>query len=75
MLYLDDDLFFFKYRADIERGITLLSNHFAQFGIEIHIGTINNTSKAECIFFPPPFSSIPALHYPLASLNPPCHSR
>ena len=30
---------FFESRTDIEIGINLLSNHFARFGLEMHIGT------------------------------------
>ena len=54
MLYVDDGGFVFESRNDILRGITLLSDHFAWSGLEMHIGTEKNTSKTECVFFPPP---------------------
>ena len=39
MLYVDYGAFLFKSRTDIIKGITLLSDHFAQFGLEMHIST------------------------------------
>ena len=33
MLYVDDGTFVFESRTDIEKGITLLSYHFARFGL------------------------------------------
>ena len=53
MLYVDDSIFF-KSRTTLEKGITLLSDHFSRFGLEMHIGTGKNLSKTECVFFPPP---------------------
>ena len=38
MLYIDDGAFVFESRTDIEKGITLLSDHFDRFGLEMHIG-------------------------------------
>ena len=43
-----------KSIIDIEKGITLLSDHFARFGLEMHIGTGKKTSNTECVFFLPP---------------------
>ena len=54
MIYVDDGAFVFESRTDIEKGITLLSDNFAQFGLEMHIGTGKNPSKTECVFSPPP---------------------
>ena len=42
MLYVDDGTFVFESRTDTEKGITLLSDHFARFGLEMHIGTEKN---------------------------------
>ena len=39
-----------KYRTDIKKGITLLYDHFARFGLEMHIGTKKNPSNIECVF-------------------------
>ena len=39
MLHVDDGTFVFESRADIKKGITLLSDHLAWFGLEMHIGT------------------------------------
>ena len=54
MLYVDDGAFVFESRTNIERGITLLSDQFSRFGLEMHIGTEKNTSKTECVLFRPP---------------------
>ena len=42
MLYVDDGAFIFESRTDIKKVITLLSYHFARFGLEMHIGTEKN---------------------------------
>ena len=39
MLYVDNGASVFEYRTDIEKGITLLSDHFALFVLEMHIVT------------------------------------
>ena len=40
MLYVDNGAFiFFESRTGIERWITLLSDHFARFGLQMHIET------------------------------------
>ena len=37
MLYVDYNAFVFESRTNIERGITLVSDHLAWFGLEMHI--------------------------------------
>ena len=39
MLYVDDSAFVFEYRDNTEKGITILSDHFTWFGLEMYIGT------------------------------------
>ena len=39
MIYVDASLFVFESSTNNEKGITLLFDHFAWFGIEMHIGT------------------------------------
>ena len=39
MIYVDDGAFVFESRTNIKKGITLLSDHFARFGIKMYIGT------------------------------------
>ena len=39
IIYVYDSVFFFEYRTDIKKIITLLSDHFARFGLGMHIGT------------------------------------
>ena len=54
MLYVDGGAFVFESRTNIKKGITLLSDHFARFGLKMHIGTEKKTLKTECVFSPPP---------------------
>ena len=44
VLYVDDGAFVFESRTDIKKEITLFSDHFSWFGLEMHIGT-KKTSK------------------------------
>ena len=53
-LYVDDGAFPFGTREDLRRGMELIYHHFAQFGLEMHIGRGTSESKTECVFFPPP---------------------
>ena len=41
MLYVDYGTPVFESRNEIEKGITLLYDHFSRFGLEIHISTEN----------------------------------
>ena len=43
--------FVFESRNDRKKRITFLSNHFARFGLKMHIGMGGNTSNTECVFF------------------------
>ena len=54
ILYMDDGSFLFNSREDLEIGLEMIYTHFSRFGLEMHIGRNNQTSKTECIFFPPP---------------------
>ena len=45
ILYVDDGAFVFESRTDIEKWITLLSDHFTWFGLEMHIGTEKNPRR------------------------------
>ena len=54
VLYVDDGAFPFENRLQLELGLSLIHNHFTMFGLEMHIGSGNKSSKTECIFFPPP---------------------
>ena len=75
IIYVDDGAFVFELRNDIEKGITLLYDHFARFGLEMHIDTRKKPSKTECIF-PRPQVSLTHEHYQsLLSPPPPCPYR
>ena len=75
ILYLDNCVLVFKYKTDIERGITLLSDHFDSFGLEIHIGTGKNIPKTNVYSSCLQVSSTHALHRSLTSPTPPCTPR
>ena len=51
MLYVYDGSFVFESRADIERGIALLSGHFAWFGPKIHISTGKIPQRLNAYYF------------------------
>ena len=52
----------FESRRDIEKGLLLIFNHFAKFGLEMHISRGPEPPKTECIFFPPPGFFKPSSH-------------
>jgi len=54
LLYVDDGAFPFPTREALINGLSLIHSHLARFGLEVHIGCNGDTSKTECIFFPPP---------------------
>ena len=57
MLYVDNGTFVFESRNDTEKGITLLSNHFDQFGLDILINSqiLNPVYKKYSISLSPYF--------------------
>ena len=57
ILYVDDGEFVFESRTDIEIGITLLSDRFARFGLEMHVGTEEKNQKLNW-YFPHPQVSL-----------------
>ena len=62
MIYVDDRDFVFESRHQLETGNPLLLRHFANFGLEMHIGKENKPSKTECVFFPTPgYFTLPTL--------------
>ena len=56
ILYVDNGAFVFESSTNIERGITLLSNHFAQFGLKMYIGTEKKPWILNAYFFRLPVS-------------------
>jgi hypothetical protein len=54
LLYVDDSAFPFPDCSTLIVGINLIYSHFACIGLEIHIGRGEESSKTECVFFPPP---------------------
>ena len=51
-LYVDDGAMLFDNRNDLIEGTRLIMNHFARFGLEMHIGRGEKKSKTECVLFP-----------------------
>ena len=72
MLYVDDGSFVFESRTDIEKGITLIFDHFAWFGLEMHIGTEKKHQRLNAYFPRPRISLIHEHCRSLISPPPPC---
>ena len=57
-LYVDDGAFPFATREEMTQGATVIFDHFARFGLEMHLGYEKDgkiqPSKTECVFFPTP---------------------
>ena len=57
-LYVDDGAFPFATREEMTQGATVIFDHFARFGLEMHLGYKRDgkiqSSKTKCVFFPPP---------------------
>jgi hypothetical protein len=54
LLYVDDGAFPFPTRDALIKGLSLIYSHLACFGLKVHIGRGDKSSKTECVFFPPP---------------------
>ena len=54
MLYVDDGAFAFPSRKEIELGSAVICQHFAKFGLEMHVSSATKASKTEAVFFPDP---------------------
>ena len=72
MIYVDDGVFVFESKTDIEKGITLLSDHFARFVLEMHIRTGDNHQRLNTHFSRPQVSLIHEQYHSLLSPPPPC---
>ena len=51
-LYMDDGGFLFTNKADMIKGAELIHDHFAEFGLKIHIGRDGGKSKTEAMYCP-----------------------
>ena len=47
VLYVDDDAFTFEDHNHLTQGLSLILSHFARFGLEMHIGRGDKSSKTE----------------------------
>ena len=54
VMYVDEGAFTFEDQYQLTRGLNLIYQHFARFGLEMHIGKGKKASKTECVFFPQP---------------------
>ena len=54
MLYIDDGAFIFNTREEATRGVALIKEVFARFGLEMHVGEGEKMSKTEMMYVPPP---------------------
>ena len=53
VLYVYDGAFTFEDREQLARCLNLIYQYFTRFGLKMHIGKGNKSSKTECVFFPP----------------------
>jgi hypothetical protein len=54
LLYVNNGTFPFPDCNTLIMGINLIYSNFARFGLIIHIGWGEESSKTKCVFFPPP---------------------
>jgi hypothetical protein len=47
MLFIDDGAFIFNSRDDLSRGLEIIVEQFANFGLEVHIGQVKQQVKLE----------------------------
>jgi hypothetical protein len=52
-LYVDDSMFLFNTRTELEETASRLQKHFARFGLVMHVGNSTTKSKSEAMYFPP----------------------
>ena len=53
LLYVDDGTFLFDSREALERGANRIYEHFARFGLKMHIGHAEGKSKTEAMYISP----------------------
>ena len=54
--YVDDSFFIFQTRQELHQAIIDLDNHFARFGLIMHLGSDKIKSKSEASFFHRPLN-------------------
>eukprot|EP00978_Attheya_sp_CCMP212_P012127 scaffold30130_cov58-Attheya_sp.AAC.9 len=54
LLYVDDGAFIFTNKSDMIKAAKIIFDHFACFGLIMHIGKNGKKSKTEAMYFPPP---------------------
>ena len=50
LLYVDDGVFAYSSKQEIEKGTQQLHNHLAKFRLQMHVGSENMKSKTEAMF-------------------------
>jgi Reverse transcriptase (RNA-dependent DNA polymerase) len=55
LLYIDDGVFMFNSRDDLEKGTNMLYDLFKMFGLSMHIGENGKKSKTEAMYISPSF--------------------
>jgi hypothetical protein len=53
LLYVDDGAFIFTNKTDMIKAAEIIFDHFARFGLIMHIGKNGKKSKTEAMYFPP----------------------
>ena len=51
ILYVDDGVFAFESRKQIEIGSIIVQRQFSKFGFQMHVGSNAKASKTEAVFF------------------------
>ena len=52
LLYVDDGTFLFSTLTEMKEAMQTIHDHFAKFGLQMHIGSKNAKLKTEAMFFP-----------------------
>jgi hypothetical protein len=50
--YVDDSVFLYENKEDLEKAATTILHHFKKFGLTMHAGDQKTKSKSEAMFFP-----------------------
>lgn len=51
LMFVDDGAFLFASKEELQRGANHIFHHFKRFGLKMHIGRDNQTSKTEVVFY------------------------
>jgi hypothetical protein len=61
LLFVDDSNFLFESLQDMESGAHTMHDHYAQFGLVMHVGRRDKTSNTEAMHVPAKMNQEPIL--------------